>query len=472
MTAAADIDHFAAFCERLTLDSGRRFLLEPFQRKLLSDYFAGAEETLALLPKGNGKTTLLGAVALHHLLYTQEAACYIAAASRDQAGIMYGHAAGFVRRSPGLQSRLDVKAGYRAIRSRSDSGFVKVLAADADTADGGAPTLALVDELHRHKTADLIGVFRDGLPKRGGRLITISTAGADENTPLGRIRRKVMSEGVVYRRNAYTRARTRDAGFVLHEWSLQPTDDLEDLKLVKAANPASVVTADSLRRRRDSPSMTRGAWARFACNVWSQDDESAISALDWAPLARPGQDIDDGASVIVGIDLGWKWDTTALVPFEPLDDGEGRYGQPVILEPPRDGTMLEEHKVWGAITAMSERWSVRVVLDPNAGGQQFSQRLRDELGLEVLEHPQDPVPMADAASRFVEAVRTRKVTHPDDPAFSSHVLSAASKITAGDKERFVKGPARSPIDALIAAAMAYRIAATVAEPVSVGIEWI
>lgn len=453
------VDHFAAFCERLTLDNGSPFLLEDFQRRMLREYFDGAVESLAMLPKGNGKTTLLGALALHHLAYTDEAACYIAAASRDQAGIMYGHAAGFVRRSEGLQGRMIVRAGYREIRSRRDGGFVKVLAADANTADGVGPTLALVDELHRHKTTGLLDVFRDGLPKRDGRLVIISTAGSDENTPLGRIRRKVMREGVVSHRGAYTRARTRDSTFVLHEWSLRPTDDLEDVGLVKRANPASIITAESLRRRRDSPSMTRGAWARYACNVWAQDDDCAISALDWAPLARPGLQIPDGSSVWVGVDLGWKWDTTAIVPYCVGEDDEpGRFAGAAIFEPPRDGTMLEERVVWDALAAMAQRWTVRVVLDPNAGGQRFAQRIRDELDLEVLEHTQEPVPMADAASRFMEAVRSRSILHADDPVFSSHILAAATTTTAGDKQRFVKGPSRSPIDALIAAAMAYRVA--------------
>jgi phage terminase large subunit-like protein len=55
-----------------------------------------------------------------------------------------------------------------------------VLAADVDTADGVIPTLALVDEMHRHKSAGLYGVFRDGLGARDGQMLTISTAGDNE----------------------------------------------------------------------------------------------------------------------------------------------------------------------------------------------------------------------------------------------------------------------------------------------------
>ena len=109
---------------------------------MLQDYFSGAEETLILIPKKNGKTTLLAALGLFHLTVTEDAACYIGAASRDQASILFKQAAGFVRRCDWLQKYVDLKAGYREIRSRRDSGLLQVLAADANTADGVIPTLA------------------------------------------------------------------------------------------------------------------------------------------------------------------------------------------------------------------------------------------------------------------------------------------------------------------------------------------
>ena len=69
----------------------------------------------------------------------------------------------------------DVKSGYGEIRLRGsdrDGPRVRVLAADANTGDGVIPTLALVDELHRHPSGDLYGVFRDGLGPRDGQMVT------------------------------------------------------------------------------------------------------------------------------------------------------------------------------------------------------------------------------------------------------------------------------------------------------------
>src|SRR4051812_37319277 len=101
--------------------------LEGFQRSMLAEHFAGAAETLILLPKKNGKSTLLAALALFHLITTPDAECVIGAASRDQATILYDQAAGFVRRSVGLDRRVNVKRGYREIQSRHDAGRIRVL---------------------------------------------------------------------------------------------------------------------------------------------------------------------------------------------------------------------------------------------------------------------------------------------------------------------------------------------------------
>jgi phage terminase large subunit-like protein len=170
----------------LTLEDGSALELHSFQRQMLADFFGGCTETLILVPKKNGKSTLLSALALYHLVVTPDAECVIAAASRDQAQIMLRQARGFIRRSEALQRLMEVK--QREITSLVDEGRIRVMASDVDTADGVIPTLALVDELHRHKSADLYGVFRDGLGPRRGRMITISTAGDDVDSPLGLMR--------------------------------------------------------------------------------------------------------------------------------------------------------------------------------------------------------------------------------------------------------------------------------------------
>lgn len=429
-------------------------MLEAFQKRMLADYFAGVTETLILIAKKNGKSSLLAALSLYHLASTQDAECVIAAASRDQAAILLRQARGFIRRSPGLAERMVVK--QREIVSRRDDGRIRVLAADADTADGVIPTLALVDELHRHKTPDLYGVFRDGLGPRNGRIITISTAGDDELSPLGLMRSAMLATPGVERDGAYLHV--RGEGFALHEWSLEPTDDLDDLELVKQANPLSIMTVEKLRARHDSPTMRPWQWARFACNVWVAGESSAISPVDWARRGDPDLTIADGTPIWLGIDLGWKWDTTALVPLDWQGEHDRRFGVPTIIVPPRDGTSTDPEVIHSALRTIHERTPIHtVVLDPNAGGEQLAGWIEHELGAQVVAHSQDPSPMATAAQRLSAAIREGLISHPADPEFTSHVLAAKEKVTVGEKWRLVKH--RKPIDAVIAAAMVHNVAA-------------
>ena len=448
----AELDKFARFCGLLTLEDGSQFELEPFQQTLLGDYFEGVRETLILINKKNGKSTLIATIALYHLLTTPDAECVIAAASRDQAQIMLRQAQGFIRRSPFLRQRFQVK--QREIIHERLNGRIRVLASDEHTADGVIPTLALVDELHRHKTADLYGIFRDGLGPRNGQMITISTAGDDAGSPLGELRARAHAQPGMVRDGAYRYVKT--PGFVMHEWALDPDQDRDDLELVKQANPASWQTIEVLRQRRESPSMKDWQWARFACGVWIAGEDAAISEREWRECARPDLRIPvDAKGVYVGIDLGWKWDTTAIVPLWRDEEGVVRAHCPTIIVPPQDGTSTSFEDVWEPVQEFAETWpQVTFVLDPNAGGEQLAQRIDVELDARVATHSQMPSAMALASQRLSDAISSKTLAHPDDPAYNAQVLAAAAR-AVGEGFRFVKQKKKKlPIDAVIATAIA------------------
>lgn len=429
--------------------------LHEYERRMLADLFDGRRETVILIPKKNGKSTLLGALALFHLCTMPDAECVIAAASRDQAQIMLRQAQGFIRRSEGLQKRLRVN--QREISHKTLGGRIRVLASDVDTADGVIPTLALVDELHRHKSADLYGVFRDGLGPRDGKMVTISTAGDDHTSPLGVLRSTAYAQPGMVREGAYRYVAT--PSFVMHEWALEPEDDRSNLELVKQANPAPWMTLDALRERRESPSMTDWQWARFACGVWIAGEDAAISDRDWRACADfTKAKIPAGAmGVHVGIDLAWRWDTAAFVPEYQNEDGQYVVGKPVVIYPPRDGTAIQEEELWAPIADFAKRWpQATFVLDPNAGGEAFAQRIANELQTcRVATHPQQPSTMALASQRLAEAIGDKKLVHPDDSELNAHVLASAPR-AVGEGWRFVKQKQKAmPIDACIALAMAH-----------------
>lgn len=447
------LDAFAEFCSTLTLENGKPMELEPFQRSMLAEHFAGAAETVIVISKKNGKTTLLGALALFHLEHVAEAEVVIGASSRDQARILFKQAAGLVHRS-GLDDRFDVKGGYAEIRlgnGRREGPRIRVLAADANTADGVIPTLALVDELHRHPSAELYGIFRDGLGPRDGQMVTISTAGASLRSPLGMLRDKAHRLASFRRDHETMRnfAASEDGGFVFHEWCLDAGDDVDDLDLVLHANPASWQTVDALRRRHDSPSMTPWQWRRFACGVWTEGEEPWILPKAWDDLADADAVIPDGARVWLGVDVGVRHDSTAIV--IAAHHGDGLIVQAKILEPSA-GKSLPLEQVENTIRDLYQTYDVvEVAFDPWSFRR--SAELLTDSGLPMVEFPQAPERMANASANLYRLIECRELHHDGDPAFRAHVLAGVTKETERGW-RLVKDPKLSrPIDALIALAM-------------------
>lgn len=461
--ALSEFDHspsyklgaFKRFCAALSLENGRAMMLEDFQCDMLRDHFGGAMEVLIIIPKKNGKSTLLAALALFHLVVTEDAECVVGAASRDQATILYDQAAGFVRRSVPLAHRVDVKRGYREIRSRNHNGRIRVLAADVDTADGVIPTLALVDELHRHKSMGLYGIFRDGLGPREGQMITISTAGEHEVSPLGTMRQAALSLPNIEREDAYVRAESDDGAYVMHEWACARDDDLDDMKVVKRANPASWQTIPALRARHQSPSMLTWQWARFACGLWVSSEEWWVAGEEWHALASHER-FRDGDMITVGFDGSRTGDATALVGCR-LEDGllqllaswEAPLGVP--WEVPID-------QVDAALYDAMERYRiVRGYFDPPLWRSEIEAWAREYGDHAVQKFDTTKVRMVGAVERFRTDVTARTLTYAGSEVLTRHVLNAQVKEARGGGYWLSKERPGSPnkIDAAIAAVLAY-----------------
>ena len=454
----AELARFARFCAALTLEEGGPMILEPFQKRMLLDYFAGTVETLVLLSKKNGKTTLFAALALFHLTTTPDAECVIGAASRDQATILFDQAAGFVRRSDGLRKRVIVKRGYREIRSRRDAGRIRVLAADVDTADGVIPTLALVDELGRHRSAGLYGVFRDGLGPRGGQMVAISVAGEHEQTPLGQMRTAARALPTQKRRGRYLYARSDDGAFAMHEWALDVEDDVSNMRVVKLANPASWQTLELLAQRFNSPSMLSWQWARFACGIWVGAESWWLSADDWTAAKLEDATLEDGDAIALGFDGSRTSDATALIACRISD---GLLAPLAVFEPPAGGREREwevsSDEVDAALARTMERFRVvRGYFDPPLWQSEIDEWAREYGETSVMRFQTNRTRMQGATERFRTDLVAGRVTHNGDETLTRHVLNAQVREARGGYWLTKTRPG-SPdkIDAAVAAILAY-----------------
>ena len=94
-----DLRGFLAFSRLLKVESGKPLKIREFQKAILRDHFGAGRELVVVIPKKNGKTTLLAALALYHLHANPQAEIPVVAASRDQAGVMFRQAEKLVRNS-------------------------------------------------------------------------------------------------------------------------------------------------------------------------------------------------------------------------------------------------------------------------------------------------------------------------------------------------------------------------------------
>lgn len=440
---AAEVRQFRRFCAELRTEDGVALNLYPEQLELLGPYFDGATETVVIQPKKAGKSTLIAALALYHLLVTPDAECIIVAAARDQAEIILRQATGFIRRSAPLQEQMRVMR--REINSQVDGGRIRVLASDEDTADGVLPTLAIVDELHRHRTGDLYGVLRLGLGPRRGRMVTISTAGATIASPLGELRRQAyeMPGFVRDERRKRSSVRSPNGAFAFTEWCLDPSDDPDDMALVKLVNPAPWRDIATLGEEHDSPSMTPWQWLRFACGVWTEGEEPWIEPVKWDRLAADVV-LDPARSTVLAVGLGRRAESGAIA---VLQAESGVVSAEVEL-----AGLTSLPKVESRLRELAATYKVVTVVY----GSKLFRRSADLLeaeGMTMLEHPLTPERMVPASGTLYELVEQGNLRHERDPELRAQVLAGRVKETENGW-RFVQDPTLPrPIDGLIALAI-------------------
>lgn len=434
------IEHYLEWCSELVLDNGERFKPEQFQIDFVADLFAGRLENWLILPEGNGKTTLIASLILYHCEFTLSAYVPVAASSRDQAEILYRQAEGFVFRTPRLhkiqkngKEFFECQDGHRRIKCRTTRARIQIFAADAKTGDGLIPTLAIIEELHRHKDLTLYRTWRGKMRKRkGSQLVAISTAG-EPYSDFEETREKIRQLPGATRRETFTRAASEQ--IVIHDWSVPPKGDVTNMRLVKKANPFSAITPESLQEDFESPTQTLAHWSRFKCNIATRAVRSAITDAEWEK-ALTKEVIPEGTRVSVGLDVGWKWDTCGIVPLWIRDRDFRLLGPATILTPPRNGDSLPVDDLHRAILELNERTPIDTVVMDITRAEETAQWLKDELHVEVVEWSQGNENEVVQYEKFMTGLRTHWLWHTGDRGLTRHVMNAVARMLPNARSRF------------------------------------
>lgn len=465
-------EHVAAFAEAYCRHTkgrwaGQPVVFEDWQREFLDEAFRldvrgrrVYRNVLLGIPRKNGKSTLASALSLYMAGADGEAGAEVvmAAGSRDQAAMVFDQARAFVDSNAELGAYFDAQ---RFVILGPGGSVIKRIAADGKLQHGLNPSAVIADETHSLITPRQEELWNALTTASGARdqplFLSITTAGFDKATVLGRLFDAAIRMPNVERRPALTIARDEDTGFLMWWYGLRDEDDVEDRDLWMAANPASWITVEEIQRQRESPTVDELVWQRLHLNKWTKTRDAWLPAGLWESLASDAE-IPDGAEVVLAVDVGLVHDSTAVAVAHKLEDGRMVVRAKVwaarddavahvILPGGRvDLEVIEDH-----VRALAQRYQVReLVYDPRFF-ERSAQSLSDD-GLIVAPVDQSSRRMLEAYADFYLACREERVTHDGDPVLARHVESTMAVMT--DRGWKISRQRLQRIDAMVAVAMA------------------
>jgi len=407
-------EHYQEWARDLILDSGEPWEVEEFQLAFLRDVFKGYSECWLVVPEGNAKTTLIGGLVLYHAEFQPFANVTVAASSRDQAELLYRASADFVLRSPGMERKFRPYDGYRRIVHRENQSRIQIYAADDRTGDGVKPTLAVLEELHRHRDLRLYRTWRGKIEKRGGQVIAISTAGEPEGE-FEEVRKAMRDEATETKRDGcYLRAATKTT--VLHEYAMPEDGDPEDLDLALEANPLAMIDRATLERKRSSPSWTLAHWKRFVLGQPARMD-TWIEPAVWDALKVEVGGIEPGDEVFLAVRVT-QGGGCGIGIAAPKDKDRVAVATEML---PYDFPGLDFR-----LRQLDELYKVRYIY---GYAPQFGigvDVMRDH-GLPMEDLAQSPMRLMEATSTFRTLVASHRLIHDGDPVLRKQVLSGRVK---------------------------------------------
>jgi len=436
------------------------------------------------IARKNGKSTLLAGTGLYLLTADGEpgAEVYSAATKRDQAKISWEEAVRMRAASGPLTKMVQYWKSSNTLVVEATSSKYQPLGADADTMDGLNVHGALIDEVHAHRTRDLIDVLETATGARRQPLtVYITTAGYD--------RKSVCWELHEYSRQVLEGTIQDDTWFA-YIATIDDEDDWKDPAVWPKANPnlGVSVKADDLERKCEKAKQlpaALNAFMRLHLNVWTQQSDRWISRELWMENEGPRKHYEIEAACKRrpchgGLDLSSVSDITAWVMAFPDDhdpealDIVARFWCPSARLLDDTNRYVDQYRAWAkqgflrvtegdavdyafirqAVLEDAERYAlVDLNVDRLFQGYQLSQELADE-GLEVFGMGQGFVSMAAPMREFERRLLAKKLRHGGHPILAWMADNVAVKQDPAGNLKPDKAASEGKIDGIVALVMA------------------
>jgi len=212
---------------------GKPMKLMAFQRKFILDIYdnpKGTSRAYLSVARKNGKSSLIAGIALAHIVgpeARQNSQIISGARSRDQAALVFKLAEKMVRLSPMLSKVIKVVPSQKSLVGLPMNVEYKAISAEAGTAHGLSPVLAILDE---------VGQVRG---QQDAFIEAIETAqGAHDDPLLIAISTQAATDGDLFSIWLDDAKNAKDPRIVSHVYTAPEDCEVMDKSAWKAANPA------------------------------------------------------------------------------------------------------------------------------------------------------------------------------------------------------------------------------------------
>lgn len=431
------------------INHGRLMKLGKFQKSWLEEALAdGIDEAIMPTPRGNGKSTFGGAVAVWATFDDDETGAPqvpIVATTVGQAiRSVYGVAASMVRHAPELKNRCIEFTGIATPRIYVPRTEAQMFPVSQEIAglQGLDPSFAVIDELG-FLSPEVRTALTTAAGKRSRSLIWgTGTPGLDRINALWLLREQVFKGET-------------PPGLVYREYAVPEEFAAEDRRGWPIGNPA---LAEGFLREsalvKDLGSISRSLFEIFRLGRWVEGTTSWLGSgavAKWRQLLAP-YEIPAGARVYVGMDAGIVSDATALVIVSERPDGRLHAVLKIWQPTEEDSVDMEDVKDYIGELALKYKFGKESIgVDPSYIRSVIVDM--ENAGLPVVTVPNGSAHMAPIVGDLRARIINGSLTHDGDKVFERHILNARAK----EKPQgmvLAKDKARSPIDAAIALALA------------------
>lgn len=466
------------------------------------------------IPKKNGKSTLASGLSLYGLMADDEpgAEIYSAAATRDQASIVYREAATMVKKSPGLISKITLQESVKHMAFAKTNSIYKALSADAGSNEGLNIHFLIMDEMHAQRDDRFWNTLMyGGAARRQPLQVIITTAGVDQDSLCYEYHQKAMQiiEGTLqddsffaYVKSAEWAMRRLDAEIKRLQALQQqgqaaylPPDMQAQLEALEAkkglvwedpvvwkeANPSlgQTISLESFRedflKAKQSPRL-QNAFKRYRLNLWTETEEQWLSTEHWAACGQPiDEDELVGQACYAGLDLASTSDLCALVLLFPdagnavlpffwvpretvmalLEKGDSTYklwaDQGYLLT--TEGNVTDYDVIHAYIKELAERFDIKeIAIDRWNSSHLQTQLVAD--GFTVVPYGQGYASMNAPAKELERLILAHELRHSHHPVMTWTVANVAKEEDAAGNIKPSKSKSKKKIDGVVSLTMA------------------